>query len=197
MRIYLLPTKSGGHRLFIHSPKREPLPESDESDTPSKEVPGKKPNLFKRTMQAVSRAEKEQDRRLKELRKLTHITVFYPRGMSPEKAREIYETLIRAEIKKHRRKFIVNGLLLPLSIVFTLFPGPNVVLAYLAWRTLSHYRSQKGGQKGLTELEITFLADPLLDELQALIRKKWIWKRRERIHQLGKKLGIEHLEKMY
>ncbi len=197
MRIFLLPVKGGGYRLYIHSPEIVALREAVGSHAPAGEMEKRKANIFKRTLQAVSKREKEQERRLKELRKLTHITVYYPRGLSASEAREIYEKLFRAEIKRHKRRLIVNGLLLPLSIVFTLFPGPNVVFAYLAWRTLSHYRSKKGGEKGLKDIEVTFAADPLLEELQELLNKKWVLKRKERIHRLGKRLGIEHLEKMY
>lgn len=192
MRVYLLPLKNNQYRLFIISPPLADVPaDSGEERT------GSRKGLLKRTMGTLSKREKALDRGLKDLRKFTVITVYYPSHLSEIEAKEIYQHLIQAEIKKHKRKFIVNGLLLPLSVVFTLFPGPNVVLAYLAWRTISHYRSKKGAEKGLQHPEIVFIADPLLEELYHLLQKKWVLRRGEKIHHLGKKLGISQIEKLY
>lgn len=186
--MYLLPLKDNRYRLFIKSPP-------EETSTTGERATRK--GLLKRTMGSLAKREKPLDRGLRDLRKFTIITVYYPQHLSESEAKEIYQQLIQVEIKKHKRKFIVNGLLLPLSVVFTLFPGPNVVLAYLAWRTLSHYRSKKGGEKGLKEVEITFAADPVLEDLYHLIQKKWVFKRHEKIKALGMRLGIDHLEKIY
>jgi len=50
-----------------------------------------------------------------------------------------------------------TGVLLPFSIPLTLIPGPNLVLFYLAWRTWSHYQSQKGGRHVLNHLPVQFV----------------------------------------
>ena len=94
---------------------------------------------------------------LKDLVKAPEITIVFPPELTEAEARNIFISLIDAQVKKHRRWMLANGALLPFSIPLTIIPGPNVVLFYIAWRAYSHYKSQKGGQKALSEMPLKFV----------------------------------------
>lgn len=75
---------------------------------------------------------------LKDLVKAPEITIVFPPELTEAEARNIFISLIDAQVKKHRRWMLANGALLPFSIPLTIIPGPNVVLFYIAWRR--HFR---------------------------------------------------------
>ena len=94
---------------------------------------------------------------LKALSNASEIAVVYPPELGEHEARKIFRKRLSAQIHKHRRWMLTDGALLPFSIPLTLIPGPNLVLFYLAWRTYSHYQSQKGGRHALNRLPLQFV----------------------------------------
>ena len=127
---------------------------------------------------------------------LSHITVYYPANLSLDKVREIYNGIIQVQIKKHKRWFIVDGALLPISAIFSIVPGPNLLLAYLAWRTLAHYKTKKGGERAVSDLEIGFVKNSELEKLFKIVNKRFVFNRSAKIKDIGNRLGIINLGKL-
>lgn len=191
MNIYLLPRKRGRYMLFS--------PEFQEPDEAG-QAPGKQRMLWRRLKagyKAITEKRRRSEAILINAAKTGRITLHYPENFSAGEANEIFDKLLAAQIKKHKRWLMVNGALLPLSVLFSIVPGPNLLLAYLAWRTLAHYRGKKGGEKALSELEIVLTPQNQLYKLDKLINKRISLNRRGRIRQIGESLGIERLDKLY
>ncbi|NIS38575.1 hypothetical protein GWN91_05380, partial [Candidatus Saccharibacteria bacterium] len=140
---------------------------------------------------------RRSERILKGIRRVKRIYVFYPAHLSEEEAQDFYDEIVETQIKKHKRWLIVDGVLLPFSAIFTLVPGPNVLLIYLAWRTLAHYQTKKGGEKAADDLKVSFHKEPQLDKLESLIDKSFVLNRNGRIKRIGERLGIEDLDQLY
>lgn len=187
MDIYLLPEAAERFRLF--APEVEATqPHESYDDSPQTVSRWKRfAAQVKRGYQAATRRSRRPERVLKSLRDVGQIVVHYPPRMDADQAGKIYQALVEKQIRKHRRWLIVNGALIPFGVLLTVIPGPNVFLAYLAWRTLAHYRSQKGG-KNAGKLEIIFRADPDLEALDELAVRRFAWQRRRRMAEEEKKL---------
>ena len=116
--------------------------------------------------------------------------------MSEAQARSVYDGLIQAAIEKHRKWMFANAAGVPLSVPLSLIPGPNLLLGYLAWRSVSHYQSRKAGQRA-TELPVDFVPETVLSELADLQRQKILFRRKWRIRKLGEELGLVNLDQAY
>ena len=90
---------------------------------------------------------------------------------------------------------IVNTAALPLAVPLSLVPGPNLLLGYLAWRSVIHYKTKKAGERA-AGLEIDFFPEGLLAELVDLVGR-WPFRVKHRIRELGQKLGLAHLDRVY
>ena len=108
----------------------------------------------------------------------------------------MYDGLIQAAIEKHGKWMVANAAVLPLSVPLSLVPGPNLLLVYLAWRSVSHYRSRKAGQRA-TELTIVFVPETVLSELAELLQQRRLFRRKRRIRKLGEGLGLINLDQAY
>lgn len=138
----------------------------------------------------------ETERVLRELREIEGVELWYPAAMGERRARHLYRTLVEEAVERHRRWLWVDGALLPLSAVLSLVPGPNLLFAYLAWRTLGHWRSGRGGRRALSGLEVAFVPVPGLDPLLDLARRRFVLRRKARVREVGERLGVEGLEEV-
>jgi hypothetical protein len=166
MDIHLLPRKGGRYLLYSKEFQAEPSRDrrtDSTSQSGKTDRKGKLVKLMKSGYQAATAKRNRSEKLFKEMTALSQITVYYPVNLSENDAREIYDDLIQSHIKKHKRWLIINGALLPISVVFSLVPGPNLLLAYLAWRTLVHYKTKMGGERAISGLEISFLREPQLE----------------------------------
>lgn len=191
MKVYLLPCKK--RKYILYSTKFQ-LEKDAPNDSP--ESRSRFWHLIKSGYKTVTAKRERSEKLLKEMTSLTEIILYYPANLSEKEAQDIYRTIIDAQVKKHRRWLIVDGALLPVSVIFTLVPGPNVLMAYLAWRTLMHYKSKKGGEKAVSELEISFVEDSQLAELFQIVNKRFVSKRTVKIKAIGKEIGINNLDKI-
>jgi hypothetical protein len=116
--------------------------------------------------------------------------------MSEAQARTAYDGLIQAAIEKHGRWMIVNAAAVPVSVPLSLIPGPNLLLGYLAWRSVSHYQSRRAGQRA-TELSIDFVPETVLSTLAELVQRRTLFHRKRTIRKLGKELGLVNLDQAY
>ncbi|NIV15046.1 MAG: hypothetical protein GWN62_28460, partial [Aliifodinibius sp.] len=192
MNIYLLPRKKGKYLLYSKEFQVEPLRrrrpakpnDSEQSDRRSRLL-----NLIKSGYKTATAPRERSEKLLKEMRELSQITVYYPANLSEDKACDIYHHIIQSQIKKHKRWLIVDGALLPLSAIFSLIPGPNVLMAYLAWRTLMHYKTKKGGERAAFDLEICFVKDHQLETLFEIVNRRFVFSRAGKIKAIGEEIG--------
>jgi len=191
MRIYLLPRKGGKYILY----STEFQIEKDERNNPQ-ESRKRFWKLIKSGYKTATAKREHSERLLKEMKSITQMTVYYPANLMEKEAEEIYQQVINAQVKKHKRWLIVDGALLPISAIFTLVPGPNVLMAYLAWRTLAHYKTKKGGEKAASELEIPFVKDPQLERLYEIVNKRFAFNQAAKIKAVGEEIGIVNLYKI-
>ncbi len=187
MDVYLLPAPGGAFRFF--SPQLEAVHKKAVPKDKSKPAGRIKRAVgrIKRGYLAATRRSRQQEKVLKSLKDIRQITVHYPPRLSEKEAEQLYRELIEKQIRKHRRWLIVNGALIPFGVLLTIAPGPNVFLAFLAWRTLAHYQSHKGGKKA-GELAVRFHADTRLAKLDRLARKRFVWNRRKQMGEAEHKL---------
>lgn len=194
MNIYLLPRKRGRYLLYSKESEAEPSQDSERSnpDQPERsDRKGKLLGLIKSGYNAATAKRNQSEKLLKEMTALSQITVRYPANFSEDNAREIYDNLIQSQIKKHKRWLILDGALLPVSAIFSLVPGPNLLLAYLAWRTLAHYKTKKGGERAVSDLEISFVQDSQLEELFEIVNKRFVFNRGDKMRAIGRRLGLQ------
>lgn len=195
MNLYLLPGKNG--EFFLYSTDFREKEKKRPEDTRQPEKRSKFRIFLKSAYKVFTEKSRRSEAILREAAKDSEIRIYYPSHLSGEKANEIFDELIAAQIKKHKRWMIVNGALLPISALFSIIPGPNLLLAYLAWRTLSHYKSKKGGEKALSAPDIDLIPENQLHSLDLILRKRICLKRRKKIRQIGEAMGIAALDELY
>ncbi len=105
---------------------------------------------------------------LHRIRRAPALEVLYPSGISPNYARRRLRLLVLHKTAEHRRWIVINSLMIPVTTVMGLLPGPNVFLAWNGYRLFSHIRAWRGGQRILNgQIEVLFTPSDELDELLA------------------------------
>lgn len=175
--------------------------EAESGQTPPAKIPaapesGRAARIFRAFLRWAKSRGGPSERLLREFRHPEEIAVRYPASLGEERAQAIYRALLEEAVRRHRRWLLVNGVLLPFSALLSLIPGPNLWLAYLAWRSLAHYQSRRGGRRALSDLRVAFVPDPALDPLFHLVRKRLVWRRKAKIRALGEALEIPDLERL-
>lgn len=208
LTVYLLPKRGGRHVLVSPDLEQElaKRAETGPEETPSPEVdtnggnepepnPTRGRRLLRRAARWLEARGDATERVLKELRLPEAVEVVHPAGLPAHKARRIFRREIEQAVRRHRRWLVVDGVLLPVSVLLSIVPGPNVLLPYLAWRTLAHWRGQRGGSRALRAPDATFVADPTLDPLLDLARRRFVLHRKRRLRAIGERAGIPSLER--
>jgi len=104
---------------------------------------------------------------MKRLRTAEQIQMIYPSDVGEETTEREFSKFLHRKIRQHRRGIILNALLLPLTWILSLIPGPNVFLAWNAYRLISHILAYRGGKRAAAQqLSIEFIPN---DELNLLI----------------------------
>ena len=210
MDIYLLPKKRDGYLLYSEDFQDEAIipeseaPDGNGSDLPTAPDNGGKAKFrtrlwegLKAGYQAATRERRRAEQMLQDAGEMPAIRVHFSDHLTKAEAKAIYQQLIEGQVRKHKRWMMVDGALLPLGVLFTIVPGPNLLLAYLAWRTLSHYKLQKKGRRALADNGIEYIPEPLLQQLTRLLRKRFCWNRKGKIRRIGLGLELEQLEQVY
>ncbi len=187
MNVFILPKADGEFFLFANAPKiEENLP-----------VRFSKIKKMFSELESKSAQKHPTSKAIQDLKEINEISVFYPSEFEDFKAREVYKTLIKEEIKKNQKLFYLNGALLPFSLILTILPAPNFVLYYLIWKTLSHYKTQVSGNSVQNKMKVLFVKERNLDILKTEISKKVNLSRKYKIKEIGEILEIENLDELY
>ena len=192
MDVYLLPTRAGDYFLYSGEddapPPAEPVTDSEST---AQELWA----LARKGYDRLTRRRRQKELLLKSLGALDRVRILYPSSLPEGRARRIYQTLIQKETAKHKKWMNVNTVALPVAVPLSLIPGPNLLLAYLAWRSVSPYKTKKASEKA-AELELDFVPDGLLAELVDLVTQ-WPFRAKRRIRKLGDRLGLARLDQAY
>jgi hypothetical protein len=96
-------------------------------------------------------------------------TVRFASTLEAETARTILFAAVARARRHHARWLIVDGVLLTISALLALVPGPNLLAYYLAFRVIGHAQSWRGARQAMSRVSWTFEPDPALTELGQLV----------------------------
>ena len=192
MEVHLLPRRDGEYFLY----SGETQPEATAAPAPTDAPARRALSHARRAYEWLSGRRRRRELLLKSLGEIERVRIHHPSAMSEAQARSVYDRLIQAAIEKHGKWMIANAAAVPVSVPLSLIPGPNLLLCYLAWRSVSHYQSRKAGQRA-TALPIDFVPETVLSELADLQRQKILFRRKWRIRRLGEELGLVNLDQAY
>jgi hypothetical protein len=187
MDVFLVPAGRDRHELYCEVQSHEP-----DTDDPPTTLWGRLKAGFRRAIdegeahrtgqasdQGHSRIRRAITRKLAEavaeqrllwhLRRETEARLHHPDDLTADVALETSRRLITADRDKHRRRCIIDAVLLVLSAPIALVPGPNVLAYYFTFGTVGHYLSMKGAEQGRSVVAWTAEASPALTELRAAL----------------------------
>ena len=110
-----------------------------------------------------------EQRLLWHLRRQVAAVLVHPQDMTGEAALALMRPAMKADFEKHRRWLAIDGVLVALSAVLILVPGPNVLGYYFAFRVVGHYFSMRGARQALDHVAWTTCAHDALADLRPLV----------------------------
>ena len=110
-----------------------------------------------------------EQRLLWNLRRHETATLNHPDDVSSDAALAVMRQQLSRDFDKHRYWLVIDSLLMVLSGLLILIPGPNILGYYFAFRVVGHYFSLRGARKGLELVHWSCAAsEPLTELRQAL-----------------------------
>lgn len=110
-----------------------------------------------------------EQRLLWNLRKHEDVTLLFPDDIDGAVADGHIKQQLTRDFEKHRFWLAIDGVLLVLSGLLILVPGPNILGYYFAFRVVGHFFSLRGARNGLSRVKWTKVPSrPLTDLRQAL-----------------------------
>jgi hypothetical protein len=103
------------------------------------------------------------------LRQTPAATLNYPADLGAQEADDCARRVLQRDADRHRWWLGIDTLLLLVSALLILLPGPNLIGYYFAFRVVGHYLSWRGARHGLDRVEWTFTPSEPLAELRAAI----------------------------
>jgi hypothetical protein len=97
-----------------------------------------------------------------------HVTLRFPSTLDADLARTTLMAVLADARRHHLRWLGIDLILLIVSSVLALVPGPNVIAYYLAFRVIGHVLSWVGARRGTERITWTFEPDGELAELGSL-----------------------------
>ena len=90
-----------------------------------------------------------EQRLLWRLRRETAVTVIHPRDLDFEPTMVIVRRILQRDLERHRRWFIVDGLVFVTTGLVAILPGPNLLAYFFAFRVVGRWLSLRGASQGL------------------------------------------------
>ena len=103
------------------------------------------------------------------LRQTESAVLTYPADMTPTDADDCARRLLQRDADRHRWWLAVDTVLLLLSALLILLPGPNLIGYYFAFRVVGHYLSWRGARNGLDRVTWKCTPSEPLADLRAAI----------------------------
>jgi Mitochondrial K+-H+ exchange-related len=140
---------------------------------------------------AVAESIAEQ-RTLWALKGKTSAAAHFPSSLTAAEARQTLMALFTHARRHHLRWLVGDLLLLTISGILALVPGPNVIAYYFLFRVFGHLQSWRGARQGMDSMVWTFAPDASLTELGSLVdvpREA----RAPRVAAIAERLNLPHL----
>lgn len=151
--------------------------------------------LKRRGLRLVAESIAEQ-RLLWHLRRQHEVVAVHPEDLSDEAAMAVVRPALQADFEKHRRWLVIDSLLLALSGLLMLVPGPNVLAYYFAFRVVGHFFSMRGARQGLDRVRWTTRASDALADLRPLVPVD-PEERRSRVEAIAARLQLLDLRRFF
>ena len=152
---------------------REAIAEAErERHRPAVHRSADRPNVYQRVKSRLLCRIAEtiaEQRLLWHLRRRQTATLHHPDDLTADAAMSPLRASLQADLEKHRRWLIIDGILFALSGALVLVPGPNVLAYYLGFRLVGHYFSLRGARRGLDGVQWTLSPSAALAELRRAI----------------------------
>jgi hypothetical protein len=120
-----------------------------------------------RAVRGVAETIAEQ-RTLWSLRGCTAAALMHPSDLTEQTAAAVRDRLLTHAGRYHGRWLMIDAVLLAVSGVFVIVPGPNVLAYYFAFRVVGHYLSWRGARQALTRTAWRLSPEPALADLGRL-----------------------------
>ena len=121
--------------------------------------------MRRRMMRWVAETIAEQ-RLLWNLRRHDDATLHYPDDLTESAADLQLRQQLARDFEKHRLWLAIHSVLMLLSGLLILIPGPNIIGYFFAFRVVGHFFSVRGARKGLDCVQWTKVASAPLTELR-------------------------------
>ena len=220
MEVFLIPVGSDRHELYCEVPDEDPsgaTPDHDrgffrglvrkfrdtlnriERDRRHHEDDDQQHGWFERLRRRAVRKVAEsiaEQRLLWHLRRQHKALLVHPEDMTTEAAMGLLRAAMQTDFEKHRRWLGIDGVLVLLSAVLILVPGPNVLGYYFAFRVVGHYFSMRGARQALDHVSWTTRADGALADLRPLVMVDPA-ERRSRVEAIAARLELNDLRRFF
>jgi K+-H+ exchange-related protein len=157
--------------------------------------PGRKVGAYRalqdRALRWVAQRIAEQ-RLLWNLRRETSAVAVHPPDVTFAEMFTLIRRTLQRDYDRHRVWLVIDGVLLILSGLLTLVPGPNLVAYYFAFRVVGHWLSMRGASQGLHRVTWSGRPCPPLTELRDVVRLE-APAREARVHDIASRLRLPHL----
>lgn len=122
----------------------------------------------RRMMRWVADSIAEQ-RLLWNLRRYDDAVLLYPGDIDADLADRLLKAQLTRDFEKHRFWLAIDSVLLVVSGLLILVPGPNLVGYYFAFRVVGHFFSVRGARNGLGRVRWTKVPSEPLTELRGAL----------------------------
>jgi hypothetical protein len=138
-------------------------------------------------------AEKVAEQRLLwRLRRQQEVIAVVPEDLPEENARAAIRHNLRADLVRHRRWLVLDGLGFVVSGLVAVLPGPNLIAYYFAFRVVGHCYSVLGARNGLGRVTWRVQPSRTLADLRGALSLP-ASERRQRLRALSVELRLQHL----
>ncbi|MBI4887009.1 MAG: hypothetical protein HY824_07945 [Acidobacteria bacterium] len=133
-----------------------------------------------------------EQRLLWNLRRETSAVAVHPPDLPFEQVLALIRRTLQRDHDRHRVWLVIDSLLLVLSGLLALVPGPNVVAYYFAFRVVGHWLSMRGAAQGRRRVAWSGRPCPPLTDLRDVVLLD-ASARDARIHDIAARLQLRHL----
>jgi len=179
-------------RHVLAAAERERVRSAEEREALRRTWPGR---LRGRALRWIAERVAEQ-RLLWHLRRQCHACLVHAADVSPDEAVLALRKALQRDAGRHRRWLVIDGVLLALSGVLTVVPGPNVLAIFFGFRVVAHYLSWRGARQGLEGIAWTTRASAELADLRRVIDLP-PHERERHVHDIAARLQLEHLPRFF
>ena len=145
----------------------------------------------RRSMRWVAESIAEQ-RLLWNLRRHDTANLLHPDDMAADAAIAIMRRQLARDFDKHQFWLAIDSVLMVLSALLILIPGPNIIGYYFAFRVVGHFFSVRGAARGLAGVTWTTTASDPLTELRRALTLDPVGRLRQ-AEEVATRLRLDHL----